>query len=732
MTLTDPSPASADRAATDEIDIDAWIAGFRRRAGLFAAATALVALIVLAVMLGRPPAYTAVASLQINTRKAQVVAGPAVLSALDAEAAVVDTEVEVLRSPQLAAAVVDDLNLTGDPALNPALRPTLLARRTGRASPAPDPAVTRQRVIEAASRRLTVRRVGLTYSMAVGFTADEPAKAARIANAFVDHYLRAQLTAKFDANAQANAFLGDRLEDLRGQVEAADAAVSAYRIAHGLLSAQGATLTEQEISVYNQQLAAARAHQAEQDARLRTARSQMAAGSNGDDVAEALTSPVVQNLRGQRAAISTRVADLSVRYGPLHPDMVRARSELADIDVQIQAEIRRVVSNLDAQAQVARQRTASVQSSLEIARGALADNNAASVRLRELEGEAEAARAIYRAFLDRYRETGAQTGVEQADARIVSRATPPTAPSAPNLTISLALAVVLGLGAGVVAVLAAKALQQGLSTPQDVERRLGLAPLGALPLAATVAAGDEHDINPIDLVVQRPTSVFAEAVRALRASLSPMPSAVVPMATPGARIVAIISALPGEGKTTAALCLGRVAARSGGRVLLIDGDPRRRGATRMLGLNPPAGLAEVLHGAAAWRNLVVLDPATGLQVLPMAALGLAADDAFATPAMDALLAELRQAFDLILIDTAPMLVLTDARILAAKADAVLLLARWRRTPARAVASAARLLHPVGARLLGVCLTQVDARAQARQGQGYGLYPHDPYRKYYAA
>ena len=140
----------------------------------------------------------------------------------------------------------------------------------------------------------------------------------------------------------------------------------------------------------------------------------------------------------------------------------------------------------------------------------------------------------------------------------------------------------------------------------------------------------------------------------------------------------------------------------------------------------------MLHGAAAWRNLVVLDPASGLQVLPLAASGLSADDVFATPAVDALLAELRQAFDLILIDTAPVLVLTDARVLAAKADAVLLLARWRRTPARAVASAARLLHPAGARLLGVCLTQIDARVQARQGHGYGLYPHDAYRRYYAA
>lgn len=753
MTQTNaPSPAPssvpgpAAPAASDDIDMDRYVAAFRRRAGLFAAVAGVVCLIALALLLGRTPVYTATTQLQINTRKEQVVAGQAVMAALDAEAAVVDTEVEVLKSPELTAQVVDALGLIRDGEFNPRLRRAPLGLGQGlarlRQPAAPDPVAGRQQVIEAVGRRLSVRRVGLTYSMAVGFTSADRDKAARIANAFAEAYLRAQRTAKFDANSQANAFLGDRLEDLRRQVEAADAAVSRYRIENGLLSAQGATLTEQEISVYNQQLAAARAQQAEQDARLRTARSQMAAGSDGDDVGEALTSPVVQNLRAQRAAISTRVADLSVRYGPLHPDMARARRELADIDAQIQAEIRRVVSNLDAQAQVARQRTASVQSSLEAARGALADNNAASVRLAELEGEAEAARAIYRAFLDRYREVSAQTGVEQADARIVSRAAPPTTQSAPNAMLSLALAIVLGLGAGVCAVLAANLIQTGLSTAQDVERRLGLTALGALPLASSVAAPDERDLHPIDLVIQRPASIFAEAVRALRTALTPpvavaTPAVVTPavVTLPGAvggRVVALTSALPGEGKTTAALCLARAAARSGGRVLLIDADPRRRGATRTLGLNPDAGLAEVLHGAAAWRNLLVLDPASGVQVLPMAAQGLSADDAFATPPMDALLGELRQAFDLILIDTAPVLVLADARVLAAKADAVLMLARWRRTPARSVAAAVRILNQSGAHLLGVALSQVDARAQARQGRSYADLSYAAYRRYYAA
>lgn len=730
MTHHDPAIGGPGQPADDAIDLHALIAAFRRRLGLFIAVAAAVCLLVLALMLGQPPVYTATASLQINTRKEQVVAGQAVLSALDAEAAIVDTEVEVLKSPQLAAQVVQTLGLIRDSEFNARLRSSPLTQHLPRATPAPtDSQIERQQVIDAVRRRLTVRRVGLTYSMAVSFTSESPIKAARIANTFADAYLQSQLTAKFDANAQANTFLGARLEDLRRQVEAADAAVSAYRIDNGLLSAQGATLTEQEISAYNQQLALARAQQAEQDARLRTARSQMAAGSNGDDVGEALSSPVVQNLRAQRAAISTRVADLSVRYGPLHPDMIRARQELADIDAQIQAEIRRVVSNLDAQAQVARQRAASVQSSLDAARGALADNNAASVRLRELEGEAEAARAVYRAFLDRYRETSAQTGVEQADARIVSRATPPTAQSAPNLMITLALGLVLGAAAGTGAVIIANAMQTGLSGPDDIERRLGVGAVGAIPLASSVATAEDQTLHPIDLVVQRPLSVFAEAFRALRTSITPIVSVV---GEPSARIVAVTSALPGEGKTTTAVCLARVAARSGGRVLLIDGDPRRRGVTRMLGLNPDHGLAEVLHGAVAWRNVLVLDPASGAQVLPLSGSGLSADDLFGAPPMTALLDELRRAFDLIVIDTAPVLVLADARILAAKADTVVLLARWRKTPARAVGAAIRILSQSGVRLSGVTLSQVDVRAEAGLGYGQADYDYRAYRRYYAA
>lgn len=723
MSSTDVRP----EPGAEEIDLRRLLSAFRRRLGVFAAVGVVAAAVVLAAGLPQTRLYTATAALQINTRQAQVVDTRAVLSGLSVETGVVDTEVEVLKSPELAASVVDALRLTQDPEFNARLRPPAgLARwldRPANESPT-DAQAERQAVIAAVGRRLNVRRVGLTYSMRVSFAAEDPVKAARIANAFADRYLASQLQAKFDANAQANAFLSSRLDDLRGQVEAAEAAVSDYRIANGLLSAQGATLTEQEISAYNQQLAAARTLQAEQEARLGAARRQLALGSSGDDVGEALNSPVVRELRAQRAPISARVADLSGRYGPLHPDLVRAQRELADLDAQIEGEIRRLISNLEAQAGVARQRAASVETSLGAARDALADNSAASVRLRELEGDAQAARAVYQAFLDRYRQTTAQSGVEQADARIIARASAPTSPSAPRLTLVVLLALVLGGGAGLAAVILAEGLEAGMGTAEDVERRLGLASLGSIPLAASVVAGPDRTIAPIDLVVKRPMSAFAEAFRSLRATIN----AAAP--GPGGRVVVVTSAVAGEGKTTAAIALARVAAQAGAKVALVDGDLRRRGVTRALGLHGAPGLIEVLRGDAVLDGVLAREPASGAQVLALSNLPPSGEDLFGSSAMDALMIRLRTTFDLVVIDAPPVLALADARALAVRADAVILLARWRRTPARAAAEAARLLQTSGAPLSGVALAQVDVNAQGRHGYGDAGFYYGQYRRYY--
>ena len=734
-------PAGARRPAgglAEQFDLRRLANMFRRRIRLFAAIGALVFTAVVLITMTATPMYTATANVMLDVRQEQVVNAEAVLSGLPADSSVVDTEVEILRSRRLAERVVNALQLDKDPEFNPALRSQgLVATARGavsgalsilRPSEVADTAIAEQkaqeRIVDNVLAHLSVRRSGLTYVINVAFESESPSKAATIANKFAELYLLEQLEAKFDATEQANTWLNERLEGLRQQVLADEAAVQQYKIANNLLSAEGATLTEQEISNYNQSLSDARAEVAAAEARLSTARRQLAAGSTGDDLGEALSSAVIQQLRQQRATASARVADLQGRYGERHPEMLTARRQLTDIDAQIQAEIQRIISNLEAQVQVARQRAGSISGSLSSARGTLAGNNQAMVRLNELERTAEASRTLYESYLNRYKETSAQQGIEQSDARIVSQATIPTGQSSPRPVLNLALGLVLALGCGVAAVVLAEMLDAGLATAEDVEQRLEVSYLGAIPLLASVAEGRAS--SPIDYVVEKPLSSFAEAFRNLRASV------IYSRLGESVKIVAVTSALPGEGKTTTSLCLARSAAQQGHRVMLVDCDLRRRSVNRLMGREPERGLIEVLAGEATLEEVLQTDSVTGVKLLPLAKSSLTPKDVFGSAAMDRLLDDLRRDYDMVILDTAPILPVADTRVLAPKADAVVFLARWRKTPQHAIEAAFRQLAGTGAHVGGVALTQVDMKQQSKYGYGDPGYYYAEYKKYYVS
>lgn len=742
------SPASEDpRAAVpplawapqfaENFDLRRLMATFRRHLRLFGAVVLTVLLATILLTMQAKPMYTATATVMLDPRQSRVTNVDEVLSGLPPEAAVVDTEVEVLRSRQLGERVVRSLKLDQDPEFNHALRKPegLAALQLGIKSlagaSAPDATprnpvqaqIRLEEVVDVVLSRLNVYREGNTRLINVSFVSEDPQKAAKIANQFSELYRLEQLEAKFDATRQATQWLNTRLGELRGQVLQAEAAVQQFRIANNLLSASGTNLTEQEISNFNVTLAGARAQLAEDEARLRTARAQLAGGSTGDDVGEALSSPVVQQLRQQRAEVSARVADLRGRYGDRHPDMLKANRELADIDAQIQAEISRTISNLQARAEVSRQRAAAVQASLGNARGSLANNNRAMVRLNELERDAEATRTLYESYLSRFKETSTQSGIEQSDARIVSRAKIPTRQSSPNPAVNLGFGLVLALGAGIAAVVLAETLSAGLLTAEDVERRLDTAYLGGIPLLSSVAPEAK---NPIDYLVAKPLSSFAEGFRNLRASLM-----YARLGEP-VKVVAVTSALPGEGKTTTSICLARAAALQGAKVLLVDCDLRRRSINRLLVNEPAVGLIEVLNGDATLAEAVLKDRVNGLDVLHLMESAFTPRDVFSSKAMDTLLAAARESYDFVVLDTAPVLAVADARLIGPKTDVVVFLARWGKTPEQATAAALRQFAGTGAYVAGVALTQVDMQKQSRYGYGDPGYFYGEYKNYYAS
>ncbi|RAK52643.1 GumC family protein [Phenylobacterium deserti] len=714
-----------------------WLA-FRRRLRLFLAVAGAVFLAAILLTLSATPKYTATANVMLDTRQENVTNVEQVLSGLPADSSVVDTEVEILKSRQLAERVVTALKLDRDPEFNSAVaKPTGLKAVAGGiaalfGAKAPSQVALspieqqkqHERIVDNVLGGLSIKRAGLTYIINVSYESTSPQKAAQIANKFAELYLLEQLEAKFDATQQATGWLNTRLSELRGQVLADEAAVQQYKIANNLLSASGTNLTESEISNYNQSLTQAQAQVAEDQARLNTARAQLARGSTGEDVGEALSSPVIAKLREQRVEVSARVADLQGRYGERHPEMLKAKRELADIDSQISGEIQRIISNLEAKVQVARQRAGAIGGSLGGAKGTLAANNRAMVGLNELQRKADASRTLYESYLNRYKETSTQQGIEQSDARVVSKAKIPTNQSAPKVPLNLALGLLLALGAGVGAVTLVEMLDSGLTTAEDVERRLESSYLGAVPLLATVAEGS--NLDPIDYVVAKPLSSFSESFRSLRTSV-----AYARLGEP-VKIVAVTSSLPGEGKTTTSMCLARTAAIQGLRVIIVDCDLRRRSVNRLLKAEPAIGLLEVLSGDVPLQQATVVDEASGAHVLPLAKSSYTPKDVFGTAAMDRLLQALRAQYDLVVLDTAPVLPVADTRVLAPKADAVVFLTRWRKTPQHAVESAFRLFQGTGAHIAGVALTQMDMKAQTKYGYGDPGYYYAEYKKYYAS
>jgi len=685
----------------------------RRRLRLFAGVALVIMTAVLVMTLLTPPTYLATAEVMLNRRNAKVVNVDDVVSALPPDSAAVDTEVEILKSPELAERVVGALKLDRDPEFN--------ARAKAR-STAPLTRAQREKVVGAVRRKLDISRSGLTYVIDVGFKSRNPAKAAQIADEFAKSYVARQVEEKVRTTQQAADWLNSRLEQLRAQVTADETAVQQFKIANNLMSAQGATLTEQEISNYNQSLAQATAQVAEDDARLGTARRQLSGGSTGADVGEALNSPTIQKLKEQRVEASRKVASLETNFQDSYPPLKIARNELADIDQEIQAETDRIISNLDAKAQVSRRRAAAVAATVGGAKGELASNNRASVNLSVLERNSQASRTLYESYLARYKEASTQVGLAQADAQWVSHAALPVKPTSPNLPLNLLLGAALAAVAGFGAVGLAELLESGVSTSDDVEKRFNLRYLGAIPLLNGVAGNPKP--SPLDFVVDRPLSSFGESFRSLLVSVlhsaGPRP----------VKTVAVTSALPGEGKTTASVCLARAASLQGYRVVIVDCDLRRGSLERILPRPAKVGILEVVAGEVELDQAIIKDTRTDADILPLSLAPTSLKNVFGSPGMDRLLRELKLRYDLVILDSAPVVPVADSRVLARKADFVAVVARWRTTPYQAIQGALRMLSGNGVEVGGIVLNQVDMEQQVRQGYGDIAYYFNSYRKYY--
>ncbi len=699
-----------------------WIFSFLlRRWMLIGAVAFVVAVICFANFAFQPSRYTATALIMLTSGQDGVLTpdqtfvgeGPANQS--------LDNQLEILRSPLLAGRLVDDLRLMEDPEWNGSL-PRGDGEMTRQAEVPQTEAqrlAVRQGVVNGVVGSLDVRRRGLTYAAEVRVTSQSPERAAQMANRLVELFQIYQVEARLRSAERANDWLSQRVNELRADVQRKEEIAERYRVETGLISSQGTLLTEQQTTDLQGQVLNARADLAEKEARHLQVQSMLGGGQSIDAIAAVLNSTVLNQLRAQESEIARRQADYESRYGDQHPLVINVRAERADNRVQVNAEIRRGISALGTEVQVARARLAMIETNMSAVRGELAGNNEEMVQLREYEREAAAARAVYEAFLQRFHEIADQGTMRTAPAEVISAAGVPTNRSSPRLSIAFVLSVALGFGVGLAAGFLAEALDEGFGDGDEVERKIGVPALAMVPKLRRselrqLPVASQH---PAAYLLERQVSAFTEACRVLRTAI------LFAAGQPKTQVVAITSALPNEGKTTMSLCLARVAALSGQRVLLVDCDLRRRSVKDVLDFEPPVGLLQVLAGEVNWRQATYLDDASGMHVLPLSDSGFTPKDVFGGEDMDRLLGELRNAFDLVILDCAPVLAVADTRVVVSKADCAVMITRWQKTPIRAVRAAMQQLQSSGANVRGITLNSVDRRMP-----GYYSYPMYEFRE----
>ncbi|MGA7712295.1 MAG: exopolysaccharide transport family protein, partial [Rhizomicrobium sp.] len=549
------------------------------------------------IVLMMTPLYSATSVVMLDERKNNVADAAAVLSGLEDSQATVLNQVQILTSHELAGRVVDKLKLMQDPEFNP--NPSLfgtilkyvnpinwLPERPKTQADAQSQDPERNKVINRLLTRLSVDPIGLSTAMKITFESDDPGKAAQIANAFANAYVEDQLEAKFEATQKATQWLSGRIGELSHEAQAADSAVQQYKAEHNITTtANGLSVVDQQIAEINSQLTLARTDLAEKQSSY-SRLAELARAGRAADSAQVMASPVIAALRAQESVLNGQMADLSSKYGPRHPKILDLQAQKATLDSKIAEEVQRVVDSAKNDVEVSQSHESSLEQSLHQLESQGAGQNQAEVQLTALQSAATSTRAMYEAFLGRLNQTQGQEGIETPDARIISNAEAPQSPSFPNKILSIGGSIPAGLILGLLFAFAAERMNLGFRTTAQLEALLGVPVLSTIP---EVPSPDKTEINVANLVIDKPTSSYAEAVRGLQLGLT-----LANVDNPP-KVIVVTSSVPDEGKSTVAVSLARVAARSGLKTIIVDGDLRRPYVTKTIGAgNFERGLIEAL------------------------------------------------------------------------------------------------------------------------------------------
>jgi exopolysaccharide transport family protein len=676
-----------------------------------------------------PSRYTAQADMIIDTKRVSWTQSEMASENRTVEDASVESEIETTKSEKVAEGVIRRLHLTEDPEFvgsGPGLRRRLFSLFK-LAGPQQEPSSDElmHNALDAVKGNLRVTRLGRSYIEQIAFTSLDREKAAKIANAFADAYIEDQLQAKFEATRRASAWLEQRIGELRQQASNAYKEVQDFKSENSIIiGVDGKLASEVELDQLGIALAKARADTSQARAKLDRISRVLEQRTDKENsfnipdpvVTDALSNPVITKLRQQFLDDQNKESEWSARYGADHTAARNLRAEMAALQRAIWDEISRIAESYKSELQIAKSQEESIDKRMIEVFQKSASTRQSQVRLRELETAANTYRGIYETFLSRFTQSVQQQSFPSTEARVVTFASPPRGPSSPKVGLTLALAMLCGLGLGVMAALAREQMNRQIHTRAQLEKLLGVSCLAVLPafpqkkpvlrkLQATRDSGAFRQISEV-----APFSATAEALRYIKVAIDLHPT--------GGKVIGIVSALPGEGKTTVATGFAAFVAKSGARTLLVDADLRNPSMTRALGYSSAPGLVDMVAEKTDFNDLVITDSKFKFDFLPSSRMKPSnSSDILNSPPMKDMLRAAKGSYDYVLVDLPPILPVVDVKAVAHLFDAFVLVVEWGSTSADEVVRAVGSSPIVSERLLGAVLNKAD-EVVMRRFEGY--------------
>ncbi|WP_019026662.1 GumC family protein [Colwellia piezophila] len=674
----------------------------------------LVAIFAGIVAMKMTPVYKATATLLIEAEQAQAVNFQEIMGLDSGRKEYYLTQFEILKSRAIAKKVIETLNLMDQAEFNKppsALAsfkasikenlPFLPKKQTANVNESDLAEQKMQRFLQVFASRLSISPVRKTQLVNISFEAEDAKLAAAVANAVGEVYIESHMTAKMGVTQKAAGWLNERLSDLRIRLDESEDKLQAYREQENLIDVEGLLgLVTKELEQTAQQFVVARNDKNKLESIMRVINEY---GRNDLERLEsipAITShSVIQDVKREVVSAERRVSELSQIYGFKHPKMIAAKAELETVRSNLSKQVYSLVTGIEKEVKTSQANVTALQQELQLLRVQYQRITGKENDYRKLKREVQTNRNLFDTFLSRSKETEITSDFNAVVARFTDRAFTPFAPIKPKKSLIVALAFVASFGLAVVLAFVIEALNDTFKSSVDIENKLSQRMLGLFPLVTLKKNETLHQ----HYFFEEGGRKFAESVRTLRTSF------VLTQLDKGSKVIEVTSTLPGEGKTTTSTNLAFSLAQVE-KTILIDADMRKPSICKRFNIplyHP--GLTNLISGTEQLEDCIYFDDKSGLTVMPCGQLPSNPLELLLSPKFAEVLAQLKESYDRIIIDTPPVHSVSDALVIAQQSDAVIYVVKSDDTRIGAAQAGIGKLIDINANIAGVVLSQVDTK-----------------------